>query len=617
MNALGPRARGVMRRYVGRLLVLVAVSAVWMGAIGWRLYELQIRGADAYRERAARQQQSEVVLNPKRGTIYDARGRTLAVSVETRTLYAETAKVDNPAALAAEVAPLVGRTKERIEALLQKPGHVPLARKLDRDVADGIDLSAFPGLYFLAESKRQYPMGSLMAHVLGFVGTDRSLAGLELRYDEEVAGESVKRHVLRDGQQRVRVIAGSLGEPKPGADLHLTIDATIQHLAERALRETIEWSKASAGNVVILAPDDSRVLAMASYPTFDPMRFGDFGPNERRNRALQDSYEPGSTFKTITVAGAFERQVVHADQIMDCGNGWIRVGKARINDHRPFPELTFRTAIAKSSNVCAIKAGLLAGEETMQNLVTAFGFGVATGIDVGGEHPGIVPLRVWDRETTAYASFGHGLAVTPLQLANAYAAIANGGVWNQPYVVRAMEREGEIVDLRPKDRSRRVISKATAFQVIRLLEEVVVSGTGRKAAIAGYRVAGKTGTAEKSDSTGYSETGRVAGFVGIAPARAPRLICLVMIDEPTVATGGGEVAAPAFQRIVSEALFYLGATPSRQPMGWSQPVWLRPAEPESPQEPVEVRVATAAGEEEAAPEDTETEGELWTAPGSS
>ena len=370
VNALGPRARGARRRHVGRLTILVTVAGIWMGAIGWRLFDLQIRGADSYRERAARQQRSEVVLNPKRGTIYDSRGRTMAVSVETRTLYAETAKVDDPAALAAYIGPLVGRAEGRIEALLQKPGHMPLARKLDRDLADGIDLSAFPGLYFLTESKREYPMGSLMAHVLGFVGTDRSLAGIELRYDDEVAGESVRRHVLRDGQQRLVVVAGSLGEPKPGADLHLTIDATIQHLAERALRETIEWSKAKAGNVVILAPEDSAVLAMASYPAFDPNQFGDFGPDERRNRALQDSYEPGSTFKTITVAGAFERQVVHADQIMDCGNGRIRVGKARINDHKPFPELTFRTAIAKSSNVCAVKAGLLAGEQTMQDLVS-------------------------------------------------------------------------------------------------------------------------------------------------------------------------------------------------------------------------------------------------------
>ena len=607
MNALGPRARGVRRRYFGRLVILVAFAGVWMGAIGWRLLDLQIRDADTYRERAARQQRSEVVLNPKRGTIYDARGRTMAVSVETRTLYAETAKVDDPASLAATIAPLVGRSEERIEALLQKSGHVPLARKLDRDVADGIDLTAFPGLYFLAESKREYPMGSLMAHVLGFVGTDRSLAGLELRYDDEVAGEAVSRHVLRDGKQRLVVVAGSLGDPKAGADLHLTIDATIQHLAERALRETIESWKARAGNVVILAPEDSAVLAMASWPAFDPNQFGDSGPDERRNRVIQDSYEPGSTFKTITAAGAFERQVVHADQIMDCGNGFIRVGKARIRDHKPFPELTFRTAIAKSSNVCAIKAGQLVGGETLQQLIATFGFGAATGIDIGGEHPGIVPLRVWDIETTAYASFGHGLAVTPLQLANAYAAIANGGTWNQPYLVRALEREGETVDARPTGRSRRVISKSTAYQVVRLLEEVVVSGTGRNAAIAGYRVAGKTGTAEKSDSGGYSETGRVAGFVGIAPARAPRLVCLVMIDEPTVATGGGEVAAPAFQRIVSEALFYLGATPSRQPMGWSQPVWLRPAEP------AEVKVAKAAGEEDDKGEDTETEGELWTA----
>ncbi len=611
MSALPPRARSARRRYVGRLAVLIAVAIVWMGAIAVRLFDLQIRGADDYRERAARQQRSEVVLNPNRGTIYDARGRRLAVSVETRTLYAETAKVSDPVAAAAAIAPLIGRSREPIEALLRKRGHVPLARKLDREVADRIDLSAFPGLYFLAESKRYYPMGSLMAHVLGFVGTDRSLAGLEYRYDKDVAGESVRRHVLRDGQQRLVVVAGSLGEPKPGADLHLTIDATIQHLAERALRETVESTGAAAGSVVILAPEDSAVLAMASYPTFDPNRFGDFGANERRNRALQDSYEPGSTFKTITAAGAFERGVVHPDQIMDCENGRIRIGRARIKDHKPFSELTFRSAIARSSNVCAVKAGLLTGTETMQELVTAFGFGAVTGIDLGGEHPGIVPLRAWDEETTAYASFGHGLAVTPLQLANAYAAIANGGVWNRPYVVRALEREGDLVDVRPHNRGHRVVSKSTAYRVIRLLEEVVVSGTGRRAAVAGYRVAGKTGTAEKSDASGYSATGRVAGFVGIAPARSPRLVCLVMIDEPTASTSGGEVAAPVFQSIVSEALFYLGATPSRQPMGWSQPVWLLPPAPP------EVRVATAAGAPAEPDGDAPTEDTRWTAAGSS
>lgn len=606
MKILGPRARSARRRFFGRLVILAALAGMWVGAIGWRLVVLQIRDADSYRERATRQQQSTVELRPMRGTIHDARGRTLAVSLETRTLYVNTAKVERPAALAAHIAPLVGSTEPRIMALLRKSGHVPLARKLDRDVADGIRLSAFPSLYFRPESKREYPMGSLMAHVLGFVGTDESLAGIERRYEKELAGESVSRHVLLDGMQRMVPVPGSLDEAKPGADLHLTIDAIIQHQAERALRETIESSNARAGNVVILAPEDSAVLAMASYPAFDPNRFVDFGPRERRNRAIQDSYEPGSTFKTITAAGAFERRLVHADQIMDCGNGRIRVGKARIRDHEPFEELTFRTAIAKSSNICAIMAGQLVGGDTLQELVSTFGFGARTGIDLAGEHPGIVPRRVWDIETTAYASFGHGLAVTPLQLANAYAAIANGGTWNQPYIVSALEREGEIVDVRPAGRSRRVIPRSTAYEVIRLLEEVVVSGTGRKAAIAGYRIAGKTGTAQKSDESGYSETGRVASFVGVAPARAPRLVCLVMIDEPTGVTGGGDVAAPAFQRIVSEALFYLGVTPSRQPMGWRQPVWLRLAEPAA------VKIAGALGEEDVKADDEGAEGELWT-----
>ncbi len=621
MSRLGPRAENLRRRYVGRLVVLVVFCSVWMGAISVRLFDLQVRGAAEYRERAARQQRSEVVLNPRRGTIHDARGRPLAVSVETRTLYAETAKVRDPAAAAVALAPLIGRSRERIEAVLAKRGHVPVVRKLDRDVADQIDLDAFPGFYFLSESKREYPMGPLMAHILGFVGTDRSLAGIEYRYEETVAGEAVSRHVLRDGQQRLVVVPGSLGEPKAGADLHLTIDATVQHLAERALRETIEAYQARAGSVVILAPEDSAVLAMASWPTFDPNRFGDFGPEARRNRAIQDAYEPGSTFKTITAAGAFERGVVHPNQIMDCGNGRIAVGKARIKDHKPFPELTFRTAMAKSSNVCAIKAGLLTGSEPLKELVAAFGFGAATGIDLDGEHPGILPQRAWDIETTAYASFGHGLAVTPLQLANAYATIANGGVWNPPYVVRGAEREGEMVDLRPDGGGRRVISAPTAYRVIRMLEEVVVSGTGRNAAVAGYRVAGKTGTAEKSDASGYSETGRVAGFVGIAPARAPRLVCLVMIDEPQGTSSGGAVAAPVFQSIVGQALFYLGASPSRQPMGWSQPNWLQPPQPAEAPDPVRVAAAAADGQTAAqtASDDDKTprEDEAWTAAGTS
>jgi cell division protein FtsI (penicillin-binding protein 3) len=401
--------------------------------------------------------------------------------------------------------------------------------------------------------------------VLGFVGTDNhGLAGLESAWDAEIAGETIRRQVLRDARRTLLVAPAALGDAaRAGADLHLTLDATLQYLAERELRAAVRQFDAPGGMIVLLDARDSAVLAMASYPSFDPNRFGDFSQQSWRNRAVMDAYEPGSTFKMITAAAALEALAIHPDDRLDCEMGGITLAGTFIGDHKPFGVLTFREVMARSSNVGVIKAALRTGTDRVYSTTAAFGFGRPTGIDLPGESAGILrPRERWVGLATAYAAFGHGLSVTPLQLATAYAALANGGRWQQPYVVRGTSRDGGYQPVRRPPPRQLPISPATQQTLVRLLEGVIESGgTGTGGAVPGYRVAGKTGTAEKSDHRGYSATGRVASFVGFAPSRAPRLVGLVMLDEPRRNHHGGVVAAPVFSRLVSQALLYLGIPP--------------------------------------------------------
>ena len=335
------------------------------------------------------------------------------------------------------------------------------------------------------------------------------------------------------------------------------------------MERAIKRHRASAGTIVLLDPRDASILAIANSPSFDPNRFLDFPQESWRNRAVEYVYEPGSTFKAVTAAAAIDELVVHPEDTFNCENGAIVIDGARIRDHRPFGELTFREAVTKSSNIGMIKTALRLGGEEFESAILRFGFGEKTGVGLPGEARGIVPEpeRWADRRTVAYSSFGQGLAATPLQLANAYATLANGGLSNRPRVVDRFS--DQVATTAPEKPSRRVVSAATAQTVLRILEGVVVDGTGTQAAIDGYRVAGKTGTAEKSSQHGYSETARIAGFVGVAPARAPQLVGLVMIDEPSGETGGGVVAAPVFRELMKEALLYLGIAPVRD--AWDAP----------------------------------------------
>jgi cell division protein FtsI (penicillin-binding protein 3) len=556
--------------------VVAGLVAVWVLLIAARLYHLQVVRYEHYTGKAERQQQRVVTLDPPRGTIYDAQGRELAVSVQVDSAYAVPPEIADPAAAARALAGAVpGLDAKRLARLLAADREfVWVARKLDPPVAEKVRRLGIKGLYFLPESKRYYPMGELAAQVLGWVGTDNhGLAGLELVYDDEVAGKPGKRTVLRDAR-RGTVVSPDLSssEPEPGHDLHLTLDAAVQHIVERELAEAVAKRGAKRGSAIFLDPATGGVLAMANVPAFDPNDFGRYPPSRWRNAAIMDVYEPGSTFKMVTAAAALESGVVQPEDEFDCEMGGITLLGIRIHDHKPFGRLTFAQVIAKSSNVGVIKAALLVGNERFYRTIRGFGFGRLTGIDLPGESAGILhPLESWGPLAKAYIAFGQGVSVTPLQLAAAAAAVADDGELLRPHVVAAVSRgETRVAKFDRPPVVGRAISASTARQLQALLEGVVTAGTGRGAAVAGYRVAGKTGTAQIPVRGGYLRNSYLPSFVGFAPADRPVLVGVVAIAEPQgFEYHGGQVAAPVFGAIARQVLLYRGVHPERErPAFW-------------------------------------------------
>lgn len=563
------------KRHEGRLVFVCVVGAAWFIAVIARLYWLQVEKYDEYVLKAEEQQRRVVVLDAPRGTIFDARGRELAVSVEAFSVAAHPPAVKDKEAAAAALAAALGQERGRLlERLQSERGFVWLERKVDDRRATAVRALDIHGVELLPESKREYPLRRLAAQVLGYVGTDNNgLSGLEYRFDEAIANQKGRRTVLLDGLNG-RLVSPTFerSDPKPGDDLHLTLDIGLQYIAERELGKAVRSSGAKSGTVVMLDPQTGAILAMASYPGFDPNHFQQADAEHQRNKPVSDAFEPGSTFKMVTLAAALEANAVDPLEVFFCGQGGITLAGTRINDHTPFGDLTVREIIARSSNVGAIKLGAAAGRERLHSTIEAFGFGQPTGVDLPSENPGLLrPLERWSPLSPAYISFGQGISVTSLQMANAFAAIANGGRLLEPYIVAAV---GEPT---PGKIRREVaglpISPSSVRQIRSMLESVVQGGTARAAAVPGYRVAGKTGTAQKAvGKAGYAANRYIASFVGFAPVRDPALVMSVVIDEPWPRYHGGEVAAPAFSAIVEAALLYLGVRPEPEP-GRSA-VWL-------------------------------------------
>ena len=561
----------------------VAALVLWFGAVGGRLYWLQVERHDHYAKKAAQQHQRVLDLEPPRGTIYDARGRVLAVSVDVESVFADPQEVKDPATTARRLAAVLHLdARELARRLVSERDFVFVARKLDPPEAEKVRALELPGIHFLRESKRYYPMRELAAQVLGFVGTDHvGLAGLEAHYDRVVAGRAGRRTVLRDAHRNT-LLSPRLAtvEALPGADLHLTLDATVQYIVEKELAAAVAKFHARGGTAIVMDPSTGAVLGMATLPSFDPNRFAGANPGRWKVGAVTDAYEPGSTFKMVTAAAVLAEGLLTPDDVLDCEMGGITLAGVLIRDHQAYGQLSVRQVLAKSSNVGMIKLALLLGQQRLYQEVRALGFGERTGVDLPGESPGIVrPLRSWSALSKAYVSFGQEVSITSLQLARAMGSVANGGRLLRPHVVAAVASEGGREQLDEPFTQGQSMSPRVAAQLEELLAAVVEGGTGRQAAIAGYPVAGKTGTAQKVVGGRYSHRYFMSSFVGYAPIGDPRLVGVVALDEPWPLYYGGQVAAPAFAAIARQVLLYWGVPP--------RPTALPPPAPLAP-EPLDI-----------------------------
>lgn len=549
----------------GRRYFLLLVLLAGFGVILFRLVNLQVLQAAELTARADRQHQKSVLLEGARGTVTDRHGKVLAMNVEVPSIFGVPTSLDNPANVARSLSPVLRLRREEIEKKLRQDKHfVWLARKVEPDQGRRLEQLSIDGIGMVMEGRRFYPKGPLLAHVLGFVGMDGiGLEGLERRYESQLHGEKRLTILQRDALGRT-VFPKGLREqaPSAGHTLTLTIDEVIQYIAEKELEEAVDHARAKSGAIIVMEPQSGAILAMAVSPRFDPNAVASLTADRWRNRALTDTYEPGSTMKVVVAAAALEERVMLPGSMLFGENGRMTVANTTIHDHEKLGWMTFAQMIQKSSNIGAAKTGMLLGEQRLYRYLQAFGFGQRTDIDLPGEVGGILKSpREWGRRSLASISMGQEVGVTPLQMLSAVAAIANDGVLMKPHVVSDVrDQKGQPVkEILPHVR-RRVVSPATARTLTTILEGVVTSGTGTKAAIPGFRVAGKTGTAQKVDPrTGaYSSALSIGSFVGFVPADSPRLAMIVVIDEPQGEAWGGVVAAPVFRRVGEQVLTYMG-----------------------------------------------------------
>jgi cell division protein FtsI (penicillin-binding protein 3) len=541
-----------------------------MLAIAGRLIYLQTVRHDEMQAHA-RAQQLKVDSTSKgstRGRVLDREGRELALSIETDSCFAVPYEIDNVEETSARLASLVGLESTELakrlrEANKSKTKFMWLARRLDEDQAKRIQDLNLKGIHMRKEPKRFYPNGSLAAHVLGFVGLDEvGLAGIEQFHNERIRGEAGKLLLEKDAHGHSYE---SIEDPsRTGQTVVLTIDQMIQYRTEQALAAAVERSHAKSGTVVVLDPRSGEILALANAPTFDPNDVGSASKQSRFNGALEIVYEPGSTFKIVAFSAAIEEGLVKPEDHIDCQMGSITVAGRVVRDHHPFGSLSISDALAKSSNVAAIRLGLRVGDDRMHDYMKRYGFGTRTGIELPGETAGILrPVSRWTPSSMGSLAIGQEVGVTPLQMASAFGALANGGMRVAPHLVREIRGSDGSMVYSAEPRQSRVVSSETAKSLRGMLEGVTLNGTAKQAQLNGYTAAGKTGTAQKIDpkTRTYSTTKHIASFVGFAPVENPAVVIIVVLDEPAGAYHGGDVAAPVFREIAEQILPGLNIAP--------------------------------------------------------
>jgi len=542
-----------------RLALFMGFALLFLGALLARTFYVQVVAAPGLQERADNQHVRTVQLDAPRGIIYDRDGEPLAISQTMATVYANPRQVKDAVAVARQLAPILGLPAEDLLTKLgSDSGFEYLARKIDQDSGQKIKELKIVGIGVCSEDKRVYPKGALAPQLLGFVGTDNTgLAGLEKQYDEMLSGRPGRLQVVSDLSGN-RLATVSLDEGQPGTSITLTVDEDIQFEAERVLTEVVEQFQAKKAWAVVIEPSTGEILAMANTPVFDTNDYGSTEEQDRRNRVVIDQYEPGSTFKMVVTAAALEEGLVSPETTFSLGREIKVYDRVVHESHQNIPalrELTVTQILAQSSNVGAVKLGLEVGKKRLVDMIRQFGFTERLDVDFPAEAQGqMLAPEKWSGTTIANVPIGQGIATSPLQLAAAYAAIANNGTLVQPHLVRD---SGE-------PWTRAVVSETVAAQLRAMLTVSVEDGTGKQAQVEGYEVAGKTGTAQKvkADCSGYDEDRFIASFVGMVPADSPRLVILVMVDEPTTEHLGAYVAAPAFAKIADFALKRLGIAPT-------------------------------------------------------
>jgi len=542
-----------------RLLIVAGLIAIWTGAALGRLAYLQLFRYSEYYSRAQHQQRLIVEVGAHRAEIFDRNMNALAMSVPVDSAFAVPSEIADPDMVARLIAKVLGVSPDEIATRLAgSHSFVWIARKLPPEKAERIAAMNLRGIYFQREGGRFYPKRELAAHVLGYVDIDeKGLGGIEYSLDDNIRSKPGKMLILTDAHRRWYDSTDKA--PETGTSVVLTLDEKIQYIAEKELGQAIQDTQAKAGTVIVENPNTGELLAVANWPTFNPNAAKDINAEARMDRAASALYEPGSVFKIVTLSAAIDQGITSADELIDCQMGSIYIAGHRIRDHKPYGLLTVSQVLQNSSDVGAIKVGLRLGAPRFYDYIRSFGFGQPTGVDLPGESRGMLRrLENWTPVSVGSVSMGQEIGVTPLQMITAMSAMANGGLIVRPHVVRSLRRGTQMVES-PQPQPRRVIRETTAATMRRMLEGVVLNGTGKLARLDGYTSAGKTGTAQKFDiATGhYSAHQLIASFVGFAPINTPAVTILVQLDSPVGRHEGGQVAAPTFKRVAQQVLAYL------------------------------------------------------------
>jgi cell division protein FtsI (penicillin-binding protein 3) len=554
-----------------RFLLIVGIWVIWMGVIGVRLVHLQVNQHDWLLQKAQNQRREKIREKQLRGTIYDRNGSQLAVSLNVGSLFIEPDKIENAESTGTKLAAVLKEKPLEVINRIKKAKesgkkYVRFAPELGDEKVEKIKALELAGVKWEKDQKRSYPHQMTAAQVVGFSNIDdEGQSGIERSQEINLHGDVIGGYQEHDRYGRVYELSeNTVAAPK---DVYLTIDSTIQYEAEKALKQGLDAVGAKSGTAVVLDPKTGEVLAMVSLPSFDLNNYKNFASASWRNKAIEEYYSPGSVFKLITYGAALDAGLIKPDEQIDCNNGSITIAEHKFTDGHPLGVVPFTKALAVSNNVAAIKIGQRLDKDKFYEYARRFGLGAQTGVELPSETSGILrSTKNWAADSLASMSIGYEVGVSSLQMASAYATIANDGLRVQPHVVRQIGEEGKDPSYVAQPQKTQVVSAEAARTLRNMMREVVKSGTGRRAQLEGYTVSGKTGTAWKYDQKkGYAEGKRISSFIGMAPADNPAVVIAVMVDDPTIGgRDGGTVAAPIFKAIAEQVLPRLNVLPNRE-----------------------------------------------------